>query len=513
MSTRHEGEEGKLRWSFSDAEKAGPVIPVMDPLHRKRDYPKTLRLPMVHETGASESCVCYTWQYGDAPWIQAFLPSVKQWVMRHKIELRVDSQPAVGKGLREVPYRQWMQDFLASEFEWMMALDADVMVHPMAPHVLQPGRERGLWACEVSFPAVREKAWRKWMQEVERAEVPGDFPYANDGVWMMDRKTAELLLPMTEGYAAGHVPLEYYFNWWRFKLGREHPELLGKLEGKWNWLPREEQMHEPAWMYHCAGRDKGAVMKGLQQNGFLPVPRPPMTFKPWPEAPEMEKLIAMPFRLEGDIWQGEMLRYTLRALEMYGPADWPLIVWGSERPEWLVEEVFRQEDTLQNTVLRSAALAEKILWMNDDILFLRPTSEAEFAEPVYLEEDTIAAIPQMMQQGNKWQIGCAVVAARLHHERGVDRLPNFSTHTPYLFHRKQLRKTIEYFGIWFKFPMELAYFGLLGAEGRPCREKAAMHELDDPNMRWFHVPDSAVEDENFRAWLERKFPRASRWEK
>lgn len=506
-------KESALRWSLAADPEKEIAIPVIDPLSIKREYPKVLRLPIVHEKGASESCVCYTWQYGDASWIQAFQSTLRAWAMRHRIELKIDHQQALGKGLRESPYRQWIQHFLSTEFAWMMHVDADVMVHPMAPHVLHESREKGLWAHGQSFPASREAAWRKWVKQTHQQSVPDDFVYANDGVWLIDRETAAALLPFTEGYIAPNVPHEYYFNWWRLRLSQSQPERVKVLGYEWNLLPVAERKMQPAWFYHCAGKDKGVVLKDLQMNGFLPVPRPPMTFKPWPEKAEMEKLIALPFKLDGDLWEGELLRYTLRSLDMYGPKDWPLIIWGETRPEWLDESVFRQEAMLQQTVLRTFALAEKVLWMNDDIFFLREASEAEFAEPIYIEPNMIENIPPLMHRGNKWHISTAVVASRLHHERGRDVVPNFSTHTPFIFHRKHVRKTLEYFGIWFKFPLELAYFGLLGVEGRPCTEKAEIDQLDDPMMRWFNVPDSEVDNQELRAWMERKFPKPSRWEK
>ena len=476
-------------------------------------HSQPLRLPVIAERGSAESCVCYSWHYGEAPWIHAFLPHVKKWVSRHQMELRVDRQSAIGEGLRECPYRQWIQDFLASDFAWMLRIDADVMVHPLAPHILHGGRESGWWACGGAFPRNRAAAWKNWVKQVDAVEIPEDFVYANDGVWLLDRQTAELLLPHTEGFVAAHVPLEYYFNLWRLRLHREQPERLKELQSIWNRLPADTGSIDPAWFFHCAGNDKGKVWKNLQLHGLLPVPQPPMSFKPWPELPEMEKLIALPFKLEGDVWQGEMLRYALRSLDQYGPSDWPLIIWGEECPDWLDESVFRHEDLLPQKLIRSAATASKIIWMNDDILFLRPTSEADLAEPVYLPQNVIELIPRYMQQENKWGVGAAIVAGRLHHEKGIDHLPNFSTHTPYLFHRNQLRKTFEYFGIWFKFPTELAYYGLLGVEGRPCQEKAEMDQLDDPNMRFFNVPDSARDHTDFRQWLERKYPHPSRWEK
>lgn len=473
----------------------------------------SLRLPIASGSGVSESCVCYSWHYGDAPWINAFVPALKQWVARHQMELRVDRQSPLGDGLRECPYRQWIQDFLVSDFAWMLSIDADVMVHPLAPHILHESRDRGWWASGGVLPGNRSASWKNWVKQVELIEIPDDFVYANDGVWLLDRKTAEKLLPHTEGYVAGHVPLEYYFNLWRLRLHKEHPNCLKELPSIWNRQSSDCGVSDPAWFYHCAGKDKGRVWKRFQLQGLLPVPQPSMTFKPWPDQAEMEKLIALPFRLQGDVWQGEMLRYTLRSLDQYGPSGWPLIVWGDECPEWLDESVFRQEDLLPRKLLKSAALASKLIWMNDDILFLRPTRETDLAEPVYLPQNVIELIPRYMQQENKWGVGTAIIAGRLHHEKGIDHLPNFSTHTPYLFHRNHLRKTFEYFGIWFKFPTELAYNGLLGVRGRPCEEKAEMHQIEDPTMRFFNVPDSAVDDAGFRTWLERKYPRPSRWEK
>jgi hypothetical protein len=504
------GDEG-LKWSLA-MDRA-----VLDEgaatLAKKRDFPKVLRLPLVATKGASETCVCYTWQYGDAPWISAFMPSLRKWARRQGIEVKVDSQPAIGKELRESPCKQWMEHFLASEFQWMMHMDADVMVHPLAPHILHEPREKGLWSHGQAFPASRENQWRKWVKSTFQQEVPADFVYANDGVWLMDRETAKLLLPMTSGYIAPNVPHEFYFNWWRLCLSRVEPSRLKELGHEWNHVPVEKRKLEPAWLYHCAGRDKGAVLKELQMNGFIPVPRPPMTFKPWPEKARMEKVIALPYLLEGDIWKGELLRYALRSMDMYGMGDWPLLVLGNQCPDWLDESVYRYEDKLQNVSLRAFALAEKVLWMNDDILFLRPVTEADFAVPIYLDEAMVEKIPHAMHSKNKWYVASGVIASRLHHELGMDVIRNFSTHTPYLFHRKQARKTIEFFGTWFKFPMELAYFNLMGETGRPCTEKATIGTLDDPSMRWFNVPDSEVDNPEFREWLERKYPKPSRWEK
>lgn len=147
------GDEG-LRWSLA-TERAG-LEEGASTLTKKRNDPKSLRLPLVTTTGASETCVCYTWHYDDAPWIPAFMPSLSKWARRQGIEVKVDSQPAMGKGLRESPCRQWMEHFLASEFQWMMHMDADVMVHPLAPHILHEPRDKGLWAHGQSFPLSRE---------------------------------------------------------------------------------------------------------------------------------------------------------------------------------------------------------------------------------------------------------------------------------------------------------------------------------------------------------------------
>jgi hypothetical protein len=223
------------------------------------------------------------------------------------------------------------------------------------------------------------------VKQVESIEIPDDFVYANHGVWLLDRKTAEQLLPHTEGYVAAHVPLEYDFNLWRLRLHHEHPESLGNLQSTWNRLPSDSGSCDPAWFYHCAGKEKGKMWKNWQLQGLLPVPQSKISFKPWSEQPEMEKLIALPFKLQGDVWQGEMLRYVLRSLDQYGPADWPLIIWGDECPELLDQSVFRHETLLQQALLRSASMASKIIWMNDDILLLRPTSEADLAEPVHLD--------------------------------------------------------------------------------------------------------------------------------
>jgi hypothetical protein len=502
-----------MRWSLKGAGEPPVTIPQVDPLSKKRDYPKVLRLPLVKENGAAVSCACYSWQYGNVSWMPSFLSVLRQWAQRHQIELMIDQQPAIKEGLRESPYRQWIQHFLQGSFDWMMHMDADVMVHPRAPHVLHEPRENGFWAHGQAYPESRAKVWRKWVKTSYQQDVAEDYEYCNDGVWLLDRHTAALLLPFTEGYLAPNVPHEFYFNWWRYQFSQQHPASVKLLEEKWNRLPVAERKMQPAWFYHCAGQDKVKLLKELQMMGFLPVPRPPMTFKPWSEKVEMPYLISLPYRAEGDIWNGLLLKYALRSLEQYGPADWPLIVWGTECPEWLDESVFRYEDMLQRKILRSFALAEKVLLMSDDTFLLRSTSISEIAETLYLGDNLVEKIPQLMHSENKWHVGRGVIAARLHHELGIDHLPDFCTHTYYLFEREKIRKTVEYFGIWFKFPLNLACYGMHGVEGRLCTEKANVGNLDDPLMRWFNVPDAEVGNQELREWMEKKFPVPSRWEK
>lgn len=478
-----------------------------------REIPDTVRLPIERKPRVREKLVCFTSYHGAPKWIAAFHPHLKSWASRNSIDLRISRNPPAKSPFKKSLVGDWLDSFLGGPGEWMMVVDAGVMIHPQAPNPLTPDLAHGFRAMEQPAQEEIRANWARWVRENFQREVHPDYRYRNDGVWMADRATAskwrehagQLMIPGDNE--------SFYFNLWLHDAVAAGTIELRDLPEEWNRLPHQAPAvsNIPAWFYHCPGRDKLRELGDLYLDGFLPQPKPAITIKPWPEEPELEHLIAIPYHLESDPSNGECLRHALRSIERYWKHDWPLKVFGTERPEWLDESVFEHEPSYPQALLKSCSRAQRVLWMNDDILFLKDTTGEDLRIPLRLG-DLVPELPRMLHEENRWTRARAHITGRLHHENGMDVIRDFSAHVGYLFERSHARRTFDHFGVWHKFPMELAYHGLLGSEGRPCDEKATWETRDDPSMRWLNVDDSWIPDEAFVQWMTGRFPHASKWE-
>ena len=482
--------------------------------HRMRDLPESLRLDRFRGTPSCQSLTCFMWHYNNPPWLATMVPSILRWAKRNAIELKIGKRPPSTNTLKQSIIAQMLRAFLEGTTDWMMYVDADVILHPLAPSVLEEGRKPGLWALHSPNQKQIKKEWAKWVKACFQREVNPSFEHCNDGVWLIDRMSAANFLRHAESYMLPGDFDQHYFNLWLHDtieeggtVRRQLPFVLKRLHHLTHGVP-----NSPGWLYHCAGVDKSKALGDLQLDGFLPHPRPNIEIPAWPEAAVMEKLIALPYHLASDAWQGESLRYALRSLDAHWQHDWPLLVFGSGCPNWLDPSAFVHEPFYAQTLLKACSMAEQVMWMNDDIFFLKNTSVDDLLVPVH-HGDMVPQLPRMLRSENRWQRARAHVAGRLYHEIGRDQVWDFSTHTPYLFERKMARKVFDVFGVWHKFPMELAYYGLYGGEGRLIEEKAIMENRDNPTMRWLNIDDSHAGDEALLRWLKERFPRPSRWEK
>ena len=479
-----------------------------------REMPDRVRLPIDRQPASGEKLVCVTWCYGSLPWFSAFHPHLKAWAARHSIDLRTWLDPPQTGAFKKSVMALWLDAFLKSGCDWMMCVDADVMIHPLAPNPLAGGRLHGFWAMVQPAQEGIRAAWARWVRENFKREVHPNYRYRNDGVWMIDRATAGKWRVYAEQMMLPGDNESHYFNLWLHDAMADGSIVMRDLPQEWNRLPHRppDLPNIPAWFYHCAGGEKLRTLGQLYLDGFLPQPRPAITIKPWAAEPEMDCLISIPYHWASDPWKGECLRYALRSIEQHWKHDWPLKVYGTERPEWLDENVFEQERSYPLVLLKSCHSAERVLWMNDDILFLKDTGEDDLQIPLRLN-DLVPELPRLLHEENRWKRARGHVVGRLHHENGLDSVADFSTHVGYLFERKHARKVFDHFGVWHKFPMELAYHGLLESTGRRCDEKASWETRDDPAMRWLNVDDAWTMKHEFMTWLTAKFPQPSKWEK
>ena len=208
----------------------------------------------------------------------------------------------------------------------MMVVDADVMIHPLAPNPLAGGRAHGFWAMEQPAQEEIRGAWTCWVRENFQREVHPGFRYRNDGVWLIDRATAAKWRKYAGQLMLPGVDESYYFNLWLHDAVADGAIEMRDLPQEWNRLPHRppDVPNIPGWFYHCAGRDKLRTLGHLFVDRIPAQPRPAITIKPWPPEPEMERLHSIPYHSASDPWKGECLRYALRSIERYWKHDWPL---------------------------------------------------------------------------------------------------------------------------------------------------------------------------------------------
>ena len=247
-----------------------------------------------------------------------------------------------------------------------------------------------------------------------------------------------------------HIISNSTFGWWGAWLGEKGnpvvvPELWhhgGKAYGEWNPVP--ERWHK-APIGGIAG-GKRAVID----------PLPIVLSK---ELPKHEKAIVYPWHADMEKWHE--LRYSLRSvLENFEDKDCPIYILGTSKPPWLIEGKrvkYLGAYTYREALMKGLQLAEKVLWMNDDIIMCNKVTWADCERTLYVKDVTPEFIENAEAQTNPWRAGVLKVLRALKAE-GMGNLRVFSTHTPYVYIREKAVEVMTRYGTWEKFPMELAYF-------------------------------------------------------
>lgn len=233
--------------------------------------------------------------------------------------------------------------------------------------------------------------------------------------------------------------------------------------------------------------------------------------------------VIYPLKPYGSKWDDWELRLSLRSLAQNLVCDYRVYILTEERtaPRWLArEEVEIVDAGPYKSVLREAARlpGEQYLWMNDDILLLRPETPYTLRTPL-----TCGTLPKRRNPDHAWQRRRYHVAAWLR-ENGFPAT-DFSTHTPYLYDAGQFRETLEVAetigGAWgCKIPFESLHFNLHRISGDPCAgQKSAFQKdraLDETiaARRFLNHFPAALDGKSLRlrGYLRGLFGHASRFE-
>lgn len=274
-----------------------------------------------------------------------------------------------------------------------------------------------------------------------------------------------------------HIISNSTFGWWGAWLGEKGPVCVPEI---WHHKPGSYGDWEPAPLR-------------WQRIGIRPKGAPPLFEERLPKLPDpvSERAIVYPWHSGQATW--EELRYSLRSIEkFFEDKHCPIYILATSRPHWLVEGKggrvkYIGAYTYKEALAKGTHLAEKVLWMNDDIWFLRPGTWADCEVPRYLRDIGPEFLQKAQEQTNPWRRGVVQVLKRLA-GMGKTEQKVFSTHTPYVFEREKVRDVFSKFETWEKFPMEMAYFHLHGKDPQLLGD-LRVHELPFGDALWLNCAD------------------------
>lgn len=482
-------QPGKIRFSEPQPKpvKATPERPATPPTL----IPEILDSPRLR-------IEAHTLRFGDSEWINVFSQSMDDWSLRHDIPLQVWGDLGEKYPSPKFCEIDMLKAFLAGDSDWMIYFDADVFFHPSAPVPFFP--EPGFYIMP-DQPSGATPSFPRWLGKHYGVSSEG-WIYRNAGVWACDRGSAEKMLsaisqPYIKGWQEQHA-----WNYWLMKASRDGLQVR-KLPSEWN---RFENVREPGWAWHFAGNRKLAKLRAVRALRYLPQEAEPyQQIDPRPH----DRAIVYPWRASAAQWQE--LKYSLRSIdENFTDRECPIFIVGTEPPAWLKEGdrvKFLHCRSYQRALAVGVQLAEKILWMNDDIALMQPMGWEDFETPRHLGEMSRQRQEDWHWDSNTWKQGVARAITDLSH-RGRSRF-DCETHTPYVWRRGKAVEVLATYGIWHKIPMQTLYVNHHGILPVPMDGfRSSDPESDAPILNFV---DRQLTDD-FLDSYSRKFTNPSAWE-
>ena len=297
-----------------------------------------------------------------------------------------------------------------------------------------------------------------------------------------------------------HIISNSTFGWWGAWLGERGPVVVPEKwhhkagsYGRWEIIPER-------WK---------RIPVGSSSRQVNPIRLEPQDYV----EPQHERAIVIPWAQHQATWHE--LRYCMRSIDRYfGDRDCPIYVLGTIRPPWLLHDTGRVRflpcHTYRQALVTGVQLAEKVLWLNDDVMFVNPTTWEDCERTLYLRDVGEDFLSKARSGSNAWRAGCLQVLKQIK-RRGVRKMRGFSTHTPYVFVRKKALEVLGEFGAWDKMPYELAYFHLHAKRKLGKCEDYRVQGPDFGDKPFLNFTDATLTAE-LKAAIEARFPDYAPWE-
>lgn len=428
-----------------------------------------------------------TLRFGHADWLQLCAPTLDAWCARHGYPLKVYGNDYPHYPSVKFCTKDMLEDFLASDATHLLYVDADVFVQPDAPEIpLTPGFHA---AIDEPFPRW-SVAWREWCQKKLGLTVPETFRHRNAGVWLTDRPSAELFLKHFQPPFVAGTQEQNFFNAAIYKATLDGLDLID-LDPVWNqWKAFRRDTVEPGQFLHLLGRNKMEDYDVFVNAGHAPRRIEPLRLPD--AAPKHKRAIVYPWKADSSKW--EELRFSLRSVEKYLEDDAPIFIYGTRRPSWLLFKpgriTFIDCWGYDEAVQLGTQVADEVMWMNDDIAFLKPT-RWEDVEPLHLGPITDEFVERFRADTNPWRKGFVRAVTDLKFF-GCEDLKNYSTHSPYIYEAQKVREVLLRFGVWPKIPLETIYYNFHGIEGRPITRDDRTTEAPFGDARFLNYRDATL---------------------
>lgn len=450
----------------------------------------------------------HTLRFGKPDWMPLCAHSLDDWCSRHGASLKIWDESNINPLYPAAKFCEvdMLRDFVASDNDWLIYMDSDVWIDKTAP--LPDLSEPGFHICP-DRPCKWITNWPLWCRLTypDNGHIAQGFTYCNAGIWYCDKKSAEQFLKVVSEPYHDRCQEQDQFNWWLALAEKEEGLKIVHLDPIWNRFPKE---FEKSFAYHIAGTNKMDRMETLAKKGFIPFPPEPFVA---PELGTHERAVVIPWKQSKAMWHE--LRFALRSIiENFADKDCPIFILGDAPPTWWIEREsprikFIQTWLYEEAVTTGLTLAKKILWTNDDIVFLKPCDWEDFELARHLNEETFELGKQYYQNSESWRkgYGRAIMSLALVHPGR--KLLNYSTHTPYVFEREKGLEVLRLYGLYHKIPLETLYHNHWQTESGPL---GTMKTLSLPSDSLILNHSDALLTPDLMDELTKMFPVRPKWE-